>query len=100
MQIAKQSKSVLIIGGAKGLGRYIAELFINKGFRVIVASLTTKNLLNSEYLQKLDSYHQIDLKDWGDTSKKVNEIIKEYGSIDILICNAAVSVFCRQAESI
>jgi len=80
-------KSVMIITGTrKGIGKYLAEYYAEKGFRIIGCS-------RSDIDYELDNYKHfcLDVSDESSVKKMFIEIRKEYGRLDILINNAGIA---------
>jgi len=80
-------KSVMIITGTrKGIGKYLAEYFSEKGFLVIGCS-------RSEIDYKLNNYQHycLDISDESSVKKMFSIIRKKYGRLDVLINNAGVN---------
>jgi 3-oxoacyl-[acyl-carrier protein] reductase len=80
------SKKILITGTSKGIGRYLAEYFINKGNYVIGCSRSDFDLNNNNY-----KHYSLSVNDESNVKKMFNEIRNDYGSIDVLINNAGIA---------
>ena len=81
-------KQVMIITGTrKGIGKYLAEYFIEKGFQVVGCS-------RSKIDFELDYYQHfcLDVCDKLNVKKMFNEVRKTYGRLDVLINNAGVNM--------
>jgi len=85
----------VVTGGARGIGRAIAELFYREGARVAVASRNTKNL--QAFAAELNSGdHRIvpfrcDVKDPDEVAVMVGNVVEVWERIDILVNNAGRS---------
>ena len=92
------SKTVLITGGAKGIGRSIAENFARKGYKVIFnyySSAKEAEILEQK-LQMLGAEAfgiQGDITNNSDIKKIFGFAKEKFGEIDILINNAGISQF-------
>ena len=77
---------MLITGTRKGIGKYLAEYYVEKGFIVIGCSRG-----NIDF--ELDNYQHFGLNvcDEKEVKKMFGQIRKTYGRIDILINNAGVA---------
>ncbi len=87
-------KKVMITGSSSGLGLATAKELAGRGARVIMAVRSgipgkgeeVKSWSGSDSV----SMHRVDLADLGSIQNLVSGIKSQYGTIDILICNAAV----------
>ena len=89
------SKAVLITGGAKRIGKSIAEVLWTKGWNIILhyrsSSKDAMSLVNNFNSKRADSAFAIkaDLDDPKEVEKLVADTLKCYGSLDALINNAS-----------
>lgn len=91
------SKTVLITGASRGIGRAIATAFAKAGYRlVITCSKSQADLLSLK--QELEQNFHIDiLTSVGDVSsfsymqQLFSEITERFGGVDVLINNAGIS---------
>ncbi len=87
-------KVVIITGGAYGIGQGISLRFAQAGARVIIADINFNGA--DEVAKKISDEGgkarpiKADVSSVKDIKRAVEEIIKEYGSIDILINNAGI----------
>ncbi len=90
-------KTVLITGGAKGIGRACAVLFAEEGYRVFIDYNTSRN----EALALADSLAarglfaralQADVSRAAEVDKLFSEIERECKGVDVLVNNAGVSL--------
>jgi NAD(P)-dependent dehydrogenase (short-subunit alcohol dehydrogenase family) len=88
------NKVALITGGDSGIGRAVAILFAKEGARVAIAYLREHD--DARETQRLASAHSECIIIPGDLSKEahcksvVDKTIKAFGTIDILVNNAAL----------
>jgi len=77
---------MLITGTSKGIGRYLAEYYANKGCHVIGCSRTEINY-------RLDQYQHfcLDVCDERAVKKMFTDIRKQFKRLDVLINNAGVA---------
>ena len=75
-------KVVVITGGAKGIGRCIAEMFHAEGAKVCIIDLLPNQ--HTSY----DLYYQGDIADETILTAFASKVVFEYGHIDYLINNA------------
>jgi 3-oxoacyl-[acyl-carrier protein] reductase len=77
---------MVITGTSKGLGRYLAEYYVEKGFQIVGCSRGVIDL-------ELDSYQHfcLDVCDESSVNMMFKQIRKEYGRLDVLINNAGIA---------
>jgi NAD(P)-dependent dehydrogenase (short-subunit alcohol dehydrogenase family) len=81
-------KVAIVSGGARGIGRAIAERFAVEGARVVIADIAFPSELtapNGSVRQ-----HQIDLAEVDRIPDMVRQSIDSFGKLDILVNNAGV----------
>ena len=87
-------KTALISGGASGIGRAIAQLFIEEGARVAISDLNEPALaLAVDELSRLGEVVGIagDVASMADAGRMVEEAVGRFGGLDILVCNAGIT---------
>ena len=77
---------MLITGSRKGLGRYLTEYYLNKGFSVIGCSRAPVEIQSAEY-----KHFCLDIADEPAVKKMFSAVRKEHGHLDVLINNAGVA---------
>lgn len=91
-----KNKTVLVTGGSKGIGKEIALSFAKSGANVLITGRNSDHL--NQLLLELNHFsgnHKAiaaDVNDIRKMRKTVDEIISEYGSIDVLVNNAGVNI--------
>lgn len=91
-----ESKTMIITGAAKGIGRAIAILFAEKGYNVLInycKSQEEANALGIELAAKGCSYrlYKADVTKRSEVDEMVDFCIREFGTVDLLINNAGIS---------
>ena len=99
-----KDKVVLITGASRGIGKATALKFGELGAKVIVNYVRDEKSANKvvEEINKLGGNAisiQADISNMEEINKLVDQTIKEFGKIDILINNAGI-VFDREFEDI
>ena len=80
-----EKKVILITGTRKGIGRYLAEYYVNLGHSVIGCSRSPTDYAHENY-----DYYTFDLSDETDAKKMFLDIRKKYRKLDVLINNAGI----------
>jgi short-subunit dehydrogenase len=89
-----QDKVVVITGGSDGIGKALVELYLTKGAKVATCARNYQKLyqLQSANTGKPLFIHATDVSKEIDCKGFIEAVIKEFGTIDILINNAGVSM--------
>ena len=87
-----KNRTAIITGGAQGFGLDIAVRFLDSGAKVIIWDIDQDLLLktHTEINNPNLSYNRVDVSDFQNVEKTVNEITKST-DIDILINNAGIT---------
>ena len=94
MDLQLQGKVALITGGSRGIGKAIAEKFLDEGVRVAIAARDQNRLadtvtkLDEKYTGQISGYI-CDTRDLSSIQQMVSEITNRWGDINILVNNAA-----------
>ncbi len=96
MQIDLTGKSVLISGGARGIGRAIVESFAGTGARVAFTYRSSAQDAEALKQQLEDAGTEVlafqgDAVDADAASEAVNGVLDAWGTIDVLINNAGIT---------
>ena len=90
-----ENKTAYITGGAKGIGLGIAQALLENGVKVAVSGRdkkaleNAKQILNSENLIVLQS----DVRNFNDEQRAIEQIVSQFGKLDVVIANAGVGKF-------
>lgn len=89
-------KTVIVTGGAKGIGRAIAFEYANSGYNVIINYKTSEkeaNLIKEELTKqgKNVEIYKADLCKKEEVENMIKFVEKKYKTIDVLINNAGIS---------
>lgn len=88
-----KDKVVLVTGGGSGLGRAMGERFLELGAKLAICGRRTEVLQKSaeemSHKGKDVFFYSCDLRNPGEVSRLMDEVIAHYGKIDILVNNAA-----------
>ena len=81
----KECSVAVITGTSRGLGRNLAEYFLNRQFKVGGCSRGVSTLSHESYHHTLlDVANEVQVRRW------IRSLKKKWGRIDVLICNAGL----------
>ena len=80
------NKIIVITGSRQGIGRYLTEYYLNKGFVLIGCDLQETDLKHQDY-----EHFCLDVADESAVRKMVSGIAKKYKRIDYLVNNAGIA---------
>lgn len=90
-----QGKNALITGGDSGIGRAVAVAFAKEGANVAIAYLDEEEDVDANKTIELIKQYggkakqiRIDISDEENCEKLIDDVIKEFGSLNILVNNA------------
>jgi len=100
-----KGKVALITGGTKGIGYGIAQSLLQEGVNVVITGRQTSsaieaaNTLNNNPNSKAKAIGiEADVRDFESQKKAVNEVLKHFGHLDIVIANAGLGHFASIDE--
>jgi 3-oxoacyl-[acyl-carrier protein] reductase len=91
-----ENKTVLITGASRGIGKSIAEEFAKNGANVAFTYLSSVEkgqaleIELGQYGTKIKGYRS-DASDYASAEQLVNDVVVDFGNLDILINNAGVT---------
>jgi 3-oxoacyl-[acyl-carrier protein] reductase len=84
-----KEKVALITGGAAGIGKATAKVFVEQGAKVCICDVNQTN--GEETAQELGlAFSVVDVSDRQAVQDWVDKIVEEFGRIDVLINNAGI----------
>jgi short-subunit dehydrogenase len=91
-----KGKVVIITGASSGIGKSLAEEFARHGARLVIAA-RQQDKLNETKIQLAQSGAEIisvaaNVSKEEDCMRIINEAVSKFGGIDVLICNAGISM--------
>jgi NAD(P)-dependent dehydrogenase (short-subunit alcohol dehydrogenase family) len=90
-----QDQSALITGGASGIGRATAQLFLEEGARVVISDLNKEALERTVRELRLVSEGVTgvvgDVRSMADAEIMVRAVVERFGRLDVLFCNAGIT---------
>lgn len=98
-----KDKVVIVTGGGQGIGRIVSRSFAAEGAKVVIADIDAEaGLENEKYILSLGNtalYIQTDVSSEDSIKNMVRMAVEKFGTVDILINNAAISGFGNIFES-
>jgi NAD(P)-dependent dehydrogenase (short-subunit alcohol dehydrogenase family) len=87
-------KSAVISGGASGIGRAIAQLFLEEDAKVVIADIN--DVLLEKTATELAAHGTVssvvaDVRFMADAGRIIQQAVDCYGGLDILVCNAGIT---------
>jgi 3-oxoacyl-[acyl-carrier protein] reductase len=95
MNQSLKGKIAIITGGARGIGRATAAVFLEKGANVAIwdidenAGQQTASTLQTD--KKIIRFYKVNTSNLNDVIQAVDQVINDFGKIDILINNAGIT---------
>ncbi|MET1031715.1 2,4-dienoyl-CoA reductase [Domibacillus tundrae] len=93
-----KGKTVIITGGSSGMGKYMAKRFFDEGANVVICGRNEEKLAGAKKEIAGDSSRFLtvvmDVRKTDETEKLVERADQAFGSIDVLINNAAGNFIC------
>jgi NAD(P)-dependent dehydrogenase (short-subunit alcohol dehydrogenase family) len=89
-----EGKSALVSGGASGIGKAIAQLYLEEGAEVVITDINADALKVA--VEELSAFGQVsgvsgDVRSMDDAAEMVRAAVDRHGSLDILVCNAGIT---------
>lgn len=91
MNLQLKNKVVFVTGGSKGIGKAIAKAFKEEGSVVAISARSKEELEKTRIELSLDGCYQGDLMKSEDREGIFQQLVKDFGRIDILINNVGGS---------
>lgn len=92
------NKSVLVTGGAKGIGSFIVKKFADMGYNVLInynksenEATNLKNFLNQKYPNILIDIYKADVSKRDEVNSMVDFMLNKFGRIDTVVNNSGVA---------
>jgi NAD(P)-dependent dehydrogenase (short-subunit alcohol dehydrogenase family) len=91
----------IVTGGSKGIGMAIARAFLARGMQVTISARKEAEL--EEAARRLAGGDKVltvraDVREAGDAQRLVDETVKRFGGLDVLVNNAGIGRFANVAD--
>lgn len=96
-----KDKVALITGGAKGIGKAVAETFHKAGAKIVIWDLDEEGQKTADALN--GKFYKVNTADREGLEKVTQEVISDFGRIDILVNNAGIlrdSSFLKMTDNL
>ncbi|HLR50404.1 MAG TPA: SDR family oxidoreductase [Candidatus Sphingobacterium stercoripullorum] len=85
-------KVAIVTGAGSGFGKAIAELYVREGAKVVLADINLESVLAvADSLGPDTLACHVDVSNKDDVENMVSEAIKSFGTVDIIVNNAAIT---------
>src|SRR5258708_33134021 len=91
----------IVTGGSKGIGLAIARAFLSRGMQVTITARKEAELENAaRQLAAGDNLHIVraDVRDAGDAKRIIDDTVRRFGGVDVLVNNAGIGRFANVAD--
>jgi len=96
-----EDRVAVITGGASGIGRAIAELFVEKGVRVVIGDVQDEEGQKiAERLGNVATFKRTDVSSEDDVKAMIDYAVDSYGRLDCVVNNAGMGGVEGTIESI
>ena len=86
-----KDKVALITGGAAGIGKATADLFVKEGAKVVICDVDEeRGQAVAEELGESCSFYKVNVADRQEVQAWVDDVVGKHGRIDALINNAGI----------
>jgi 3-oxoacyl-[acyl-carrier protein] reductase len=89
------NKSVIVTGGARGIGKRIVEKFAEEGANIIITDINESVLEEAKKISEMYKTNVIGIKQnvsiESDCKNVVEQAVKTFGKLDILVNNAGIT---------
>ena len=86
-----EGKTVIVTGGASGIGKAVAQGFLNAGSNVVISDMAPEAPEMDEAAGKL-LYVKTDVTKVADVEAMVEKAKETFGTIDVLVNNAGINI--------
>lgn len=98
-----KDKVVIVTGGGQGIGRAVSRAFSSEGARVVIADIDPEaGMENAEYINARGNsayFIHADVSDEASVKNLIDGTVSRFGTVDILINNAAIGGFGSMTKS-
>jgi len=99
-----ERKTAFITGGSRGIGRAIARRLAKDGFNIVI-NYSKSDRSAEEVVREVKEYGveamaiKCDVSKYDEVEKAIDKIVEEFGSIDVVVNNAGISLRALVTET-
>lgn len=98
-----KNKVIIITGSSSGMGKYMAEKFVQEGANVVITGRNQERLNSTkEEMLQIGTGNvltiSMDVREPNDVEEMVKKTVEKFGSIDYLVNNAAGNFICATED--
>lgn len=86
------AKTILITGGARGMGAQMGQLFASHGARVVLTDVLDEHGEQTAAAIESASYRHLDVRSETEWTQLVDDLVEAHGQIDVLVNNAGIDL--------
>jgi len=98
MQLSLKGKTVVVTGASGGMGLETLKLLSNYNIKIL--ALDIQKPQNKVLKNKKIEFHQIDLTNFKDLTRIINQFVKKYKRIDYLVNTTGVLWFGKDVSAV
>lgn len=85
-------KVAIVTGGASGIGRATAELFVHQGAKVVIADMNEdQGMTLAEVLGETATFKKVDVANTEHMQDLIDSTVDQFGALDVMYNNAGIS---------
>src|SRR5438105_15915656 len=96
MQVDLTAKVALVTGAARGIGQAIADAFAANGARVLYSDIDLAGAVAAAGRRPGCKAVALDVTQGADVEVTINEVVREFGRLDIVVNNAGVNTLAHR----
>lgn len=87
-----ENKVIVVTGAASGIGKAVAQEFLNVGAKVVVADMAREAPVFEKADENNFLYVRTDVTDGKSVGQMVNQAVEKFGTLDGLVNNAGINI--------
>ena len=87
-----EDKTVIVTGGASGIGKAVAQEFIHQGANVVVCDMSPNIPHLDDATEDNFLYVVTNVTDKADVENMITQTVEKFGTVDVLVNNAGINI--------